>query len=127
MSRPEPSTGVLDLRTYKLIPGCGAKFDRIFRECALPMLQRYRIEVVGYGPSLEDGDLYYLMRAFPSATVREEQLESFYGSDEWQDNHRDAVLALIETYHTVVIELAQTTARRPNSPRRAWRALTVGE
>lgn len=115
MSRPEPSTGVLDLRTYKLIPGGGAKFDRIFRERALPMLERYRIEVVGFGPSLEDGDLYYLMRAFPSATVREEQLNSFYGSDEWRDNHRDAVLALIETYHTLVIQNITALAPRSRS------------
>ncbi len=126
MSQPEPSAGVLDLRTYRLIPGGGGEFDRIFSERALPMLQRSGIEVVGYGPSLEDGDLYYLMRAFPPATVRERQLDAFYGSDEWQDNHRDAVLALIETYHTVVIELATTTAPRRNSPTRAWRALTAG-
>lgn len=118
---------MLDLRTYRLIPGGGAKFDRILRERVLPMLQRYCIEVVGYGPSLEDGDLYYLMRAFTSATARERQLDAFYGSDEWRDTHRDAVLALIETYHTVVIELARTTARRPSSPTQAWRALTAGE
>src|SRR6266545_3882906 len=84
------------------------EFDRIFREGALPMLHRFGIEVVGYGPSIDDGEVYYLMRVFPSAARREEQLDSFYGSDEWRQNHRDAVLALIETYHTVVIELPQT-------------------
>lgn len=31
-----------------------------------------------------------------------------YGSDEWRHNHRDAVPALIETYHTVVIQLTPT-------------------
>jgi hypothetical protein len=95
---------VLDLRTYKLVPGGGESFDRIFRERALPMLERFRIDVVGYGPSLDDCDLYFLLRAFPSAARRKEQLDSIYGSDDWQQNHRDAVLALIETYHTVVIE-----------------------
>jgi hypothetical protein len=105
---PGPSTRVLDLRTYKLVRGAGEEFDRIFREGALPMLHRFGIEVVGYGPSIEDGELYYLMRVFPSAARREEQLDSFYGSDEWRQNHRDAVVALIETYHTVVIELPQT-------------------
>ena len=106
-SSDEPSTTVLDMRTYRLVPGGGEEFDRVVREAALPMLQRSGIEVVGYGPSLDDGDLYYLMRAFPSAARREEQLASFYGSDEWRQNHRDAVLGLIETYHTVVIELPQ--------------------
>jgi hypothetical protein len=48
---------VLDLRTYKLIPHGAEEFDRSFRERALPMLQRYGIQVVGYGASFEDRDL----------------------------------------------------------------------
>lgn len=78
MSGAQPSTGVLDLRTYKLVPQGGEEFDRIFRERALPMLKRYRIDVVGYGPSVDDDDLYYLMRAFSSAALREQQLSAFY-------------------------------------------------
>ncbi len=99
---------VLDIRTYKLVPDGGEAFDRIVRESALPMLHRFGINVVGYGPSLDDGDLYCLMRAFPSAARREERLESFYGSDEWRLNHRHPVLALIETYHTVLVPLTAT-------------------
>jgi hypothetical protein len=101
-----PDTPVLDLRTYKLVPGGGEDFDRIFRERALPMLERFGIEVLRFGPSLEDADLYFLMRVFSSVTHRNEQLDAFYGSDEWRQNHRDAVLALIETYHTLLISLA---------------------
>lgn len=75
------------------------------------MLLGFGIEVVGYGPSLDDGDVYYLMRAFPSIARRDERLAAFYGSDEWQQNHRDAVLPLIETYHTVLIRLTDTIRR----------------
>jgi hypothetical protein len=103
-----PLAPVLDLRTYKLVPGGGDEFERIVRERALPMLQRFGIEVVGCGPSLDDGDLHYLMRAFPSAARRNEQLEAFYGSDEWHRNHRDAVLALIESYHALLVQLTPT-------------------
>jgi hypothetical protein len=101
----EPGGRVLDLRTYKLVSGGGEEFDRIFRERVLPMLRRFGIEVVGHGPSLDGGDLYYLMRAFGSAAQREEQLGSFYRSEEWRQNHREAVLALIETYHELLIDL----------------------
>jgi hypothetical protein len=108
---------VLDLRTYRLVPGGAEQFDRIFRERVLPMLERFGIEVVGYGPSLDDGDLYYLMRAFGSATLREEQLDAFYGSEVWGQNYRDAVLALIETYHTLLIDFppAMRGLSRPTS------------
>jgi hypothetical protein len=107
----EAGTPVLDVRTYKLVPGGGEEFGRILRERALPMLERFRIEVVASGHSLDDCDVYYLIRAFPSAARRKEQLDSFYGSDEWRQNHRDAVLALIETYHTVVLELTPTISQ----------------
>jgi NIPSNAP len=103
VERREP---VLDLRTYKLVPGGGKKFERIARERVLPMLERFGIEVVGFGPSLDDGDLYYLIRSFSSAARRDEQLEAFYGSDEWRRNHREAVLALIESYHVLLVPLA---------------------
>lgn len=112
MTHSEQTVPVLDVRTYKLKPGGGEEFDRLVRERALPMLQRFAIEVAGSGPSLEDPDLYCLMRAFPSAARREEQLASFYGSDEWTQNHRDAALALIATYHTIVIPLTPLIRER---------------
>jgi hypothetical protein len=102
-----PGTRVLDVRTYKLVPGARVAFDRIFREGALPMLERDGIDVVAYGPSLDDDDSYCLIRAFASDAARREQLDAFYGSDEWLQNYDAAVMALIESYHVVLIE--QTT------------------
>jgi hypothetical protein len=99
-------TPVLDLRTYKLVPGGRTTFDRLLREGALPMLERFQIEVVGYGPSLADDEHYYLARAFRSASEREERLEAFYGSDEWRDSFDDVVSSLLVAYHTVVVPLA---------------------
>jgi NIPSNAP len=99
---------VLDLRTYRLVPGGRETFDRILRDGALPMLRRYEIEVVGYGASLADDDHYYLARAFPSASLREQRLDAFYGSDEWRQGYDDTVTDLIETYHTVVIPVTES-------------------
>jgi hypothetical protein len=67
MSRSgEALTPVLDLRTCKLVPGGSDEFDRIVRERALPMLQRFGIEVAGCSPSLDDADLHYLRVALGS-------------------------------------------------------------
>lgn len=95
---------VLDVRTYRLVPDRRDEFDRIFREGALPMLERAGIEVVAFGPSLDDDNSYCLIRAFPSAAERREQLHAFYGSDEWLHNYDAAVMALIASYHVVLIE-----------------------
>jgi hypothetical protein len=100
---------VLDLRTYRLVPGGRVDFDRIFREGAFPMLRRAGIQVVGYGPSLADQHHYFVARAFPSAARRERQLGAFYGSDEWRQNYENTVMGLIESYHVVVIPLPAST------------------
>ncbi len=105
-------SAVLDVRTYELVPGGGEAFDRIFRDGALPMLGRFGIDVIGYGPSIADKDRYCLVRAFASPAERAEQLVAFYGSDEWRDKYDDDVMALIESYHTVVIPLAALDLRR---------------
>jgi hypothetical protein len=102
---------VLDLRTYKLVPGGRDTFDRIFREDALPMLGRYEIDVVGFGPSLADDDHYYLARAFPSSSSRGQRLRAFYGSDEWKHGYDDTVAELIESFHAVVIPLTASIER----------------
>ncbi|MGH3078143.1 MAG: NIPSNAP family protein [Gaiellaceae bacterium] len=94
---------VLDIRTYLLLPGTRDEFDRIFREHARPLLERHGIDVVAAGPSLLGDDLYTLVRSFDSLEQRREQLEGFYGSDEWLENYDAAVTALIETYHVVVV------------------------
>ncbi len=109
MTWPGSDSRVLDVRTYKLVPGGGAEFDRLFREHSLPMLERLGIDVVCYGSSVDDDDSYYLIRAFASADRRDEQLDSFYGSDEWRQIHREAVLSLIESHNVVLIELTTTT------------------
>jgi hypothetical protein len=44
-----------------------------------------------------------LIRSFHSLEERNEQLEHFYGSDEWLDTYDAPVAALIDAYHTVVV------------------------
>jgi NIPSNAP len=110
MTRPNgPGSPVLDIRTYKLVPGGRDEFERIFYQAALPMLRRYGIEVVADGASIDDDDHFCLIRAFPSAARRREQLDAFYGSEEWRENYSNVVLALIDTYHVVALELTPAT------------------
>ena len=78
------------------------------------MLRRFGVDVVAFGPSLQDDDHALLIRFFTSMDERDEQLERFYGSDEWLTNFDGRVMALIESYHTVVVpaprEVASTLA-----------------
>lgn len=95
----------VEIRVYTLKPGSGGAFHRLVVEAALPMLARWQIDVVAYGPSMHDPDSYYLIRAYTTLEERSSVEEAFYGSDEWRQGPREAILALIETYSEVVIEL----------------------
>lgn len=99
----------IEIRSYNLKPGRRAEFHRLFLEAAMPLLQRWKVDVVAYGPSLHDENSYYLIRRFDSLDHREQSEDAFYGGDEWRNGPREAILALIENYTEVVLELDEAT------------------
>jgi hypothetical protein len=96
-------TGVLEIRTYKLKAGSGPAFHRTVVEESMPMLERWGVDVIGFGPSLDDDDLYYLIRAYPTLAELQQSQAAFYGSDEWRQGPRDAIVSLIESDISVVV------------------------
>ena len=103
---------ILEIRTYRLLPGTCDEFVRLMREVSLPMLERHGIAVVDCGASLvgEDGhEEAYLIRAFPSLDAHAELEARFYESDEWRNGPREEILACIEQYHTIVLEVSPET------------------
>jgi len=94
-----------EIRSYTLKPGTRQEFHRLFAEEAFPLLKRWNVDVVAYGPSLHDENSYYLMRRYNSLTQREESENAFYGSNEWRQGPRELILALIENYSEIVLEL----------------------
>jgi ketosteroid isomerase-like protein len=99
----------VEIRSYNLKPGTRDRFHQLVERDALPLLRRARIDVVAYGPSLHDADAYYLMRSFASVDDRQRTEDAFYGSVEWRQGPREAILACIENYTTVVVELDEAT------------------
>ena len=101
----------IEIRSYNLKPGMRDEFHRLFLEEAYPLLQRWNVDVVAYGPSLHDENSYYLMRCFDSLDHRDESENAFYGSDEWRQGPREAIIALIENYTEFVLELDEVTVQ----------------
>ncbi len=98
---------ILEIRTYRLVPGTRDAYDRLFREAALPLLEQFDIDVVGAGPSLDDPNGYCLLRAFDDLADRERREERFYASPAWRHGPREAVLEKIEAYTDAVIEVEE--------------------
>jgi len=104
-----PPGHVLEIRSYNLNAGTRETFHELFERDVLPLLRRSKVDVVAYGPSLHDNDTYFLMRAFTSPEDRERREDAFYGSAEWRNGPRAAVLAAIESYTTTVIHVDDQT------------------
>jgi hypothetical protein len=50
-----------------------------------------------------------LIRRYDSLAQREQSQADFYSSDEWRQGPREAIIALIENYTEIVIELDEAT------------------
>lgn len=102
-AQPWPSMDrVVEIRLYTLKPGSRERFHELFVADALPMLIEHQVDVVAYGPSIHDENSYFLIRAYLSESDRDRSENTFYGSREWIDGPRQAILDCIEHYSTVV-------------------------
>ncbi len=108
---PLPSSSqskkIVEIRTYNLKENSRDNFHLLFVDKAMPLLKKWDIQVVGYGPSLHDKNTYTLIREYQSIEQMQKSEDAFYGSDEWKKGPRESVLALIENYTTLVINADQ--------------------
>ncbi len=100
---------IIEIRTLNLKPGTRADFQRIYIERSLPLLKRWKQDVVAHGPSLHDQNTYYVSRRFDSLSHREQSEDAFYSSDDWRKGPREALLSLIESYYDAVFEADEAT------------------
>jgi hypothetical protein len=92
---------ILEIRTYRLRLGTRDEFVRVMREESLPLLEEFGIQVVDCGTSLVADDGHE---------------DAFYSGDAWLDGPREAVLAPIESYHTIVLETSEAVAAGLRDP-----------
>jgi ketosteroid isomerase-like protein len=108
--RSQPTLGnmssdsaVAEIRSYTLKPGTRDSFHRLVLDYSLPMLKRWKIVVLGYGPSLQEDSSYYLVRVYSGLEARQRAEDAFYGSDEWRSGPREAIVSRIINYTTVIM------------------------
>ena len=102
---------LIEIRSINLKPGPRDEFHRIYIEEALPLLKRWNFDVVAHSPSLHDENSYYVIRRFDSLAQREQMEDAYYASDDWRQGPREAILALIENYTDIVLELDEVSVQ----------------
>ncbi|MET3130843.1 hypothetical protein AAKU55_001101 [Oxalobacteraceae bacterium GrIS 1.11] len=95
---------VIEIRSYQLKAGMTQQFHRIMQEQSLPLLLAAGTDVLAAKPSLHAPDAYALIRAYPSLTERGHSQDEFYTSGAWLQGPRDALMACIDHYTTVVMD-----------------------
>jgi hypothetical protein len=97
---------LVEIRSYQLKPGAAAGFHRLVCGQVMPLLEAWRTDVVAYGPSAHEADAYFLVRSYPDLAALQAQQDAFYGSPEWRNGPRAAVLEQIESFLNTVLWLS---------------------
>jgi NIPSNAP len=98
-------TRLVEIRSYNLKPGSRTEFHRLVSERSLPLLKQWRVDVIAFGPSLHDENSYYLIRAYDSLDERQSSQDAFYGSSDWRLGPREAIVSLIDSDASIVIDM----------------------
>lgn len=96
-------TWLLEIRLFTLRPGVREEFHRISRDGTVPLMRECGITVVTHGPSRNDEDGYYLLRAFRSEEERVELSLSVYATDVWLRKYDEVVPPMMTAYQTSVV------------------------
>ena len=102
---------IIEIRSLTIRPGRREEFDSLYVEQALPLLKHWSFDVLAHGPSLHDENSYYVIRRYDSLEQREQMEDTYYASNDWRKGPREAMLALIENYTDIVLELDEVTVQ----------------
>ncbi|MEU6432344.1 hypothetical protein ABZ860_41105 [Microbispora sp. NPDC046973] len=99
------SEWLLEVRLFTVRPGTREEWHRISREGTIPLMGRCGITVIAHGPSVNDDDGYYLVRAFRDEQERVELSQAFYATEEWAREFEEPLSQMMADYRTAVIPL----------------------
>lgn len=95
---------IIEMRTYKTMPGKRAEFIEIFRSKAVPAHEQIGMKILGPFISVEDDDTFFFMRGFPDLPSREPLKAQFYDGELWKSELEKIVMPMLERFDVVVVD-----------------------
>ncbi len=95
---------IIEMRTYKLKPGCRSKFLETFRTRSVPAHDQIGMKILGPFLSVEDPDTFFFMRGFPDLQSREPMKAKFYEGELWKKELENVLMQMIEKYDVVLVD-----------------------
>ena len=102
---------IIEMRTYRLKPGCREKFLEIFRTKSVPAHDEIGMKILGPFLSVEDQDTFFFMRGFPDLPSREPMKAKFYEGELWKRELENVLMPMIEKYEVVLVDDAAGLVR----------------
>ena len=94
---------IIDILILNIKPGQLSTFDQLYRDLALPVLKKWNVQVIAFGPSIHEEDNYMVIRSYKSLDDRQKSQDSYYESEDWRSGPREIILSFVKSYSTVVI------------------------
>jgi hypothetical protein len=98
---------VIEMRTYRTLPGRREEFLRIFAVRSVPAHTDLGMKIVGPFLSIEDPDVFFFMRAFPDVSMRDALKRKFYEGPLWKQELEQQLMPMLAKYETVLVEDSQ--------------------
>jgi hypothetical protein len=95
---------IIEMRTYKLKPGCRPQFLQLFRSKSIPVHEKIGMRILGPLLSVEDPDTFFFMRGFPDLPSREPMKAKFYEGELWKSELENVLMPKIELSAAVLVE-----------------------
>jgi hypothetical protein len=95
---------MIEMRTYRTKAGRRAEFLRIFHAKTVPAHEAIGMKVIGPFLSIDDPEVFFWMRVFPDASVRDEMKSAFYEGALWREELEAILLPMLDKYEVVLVE-----------------------
>jgi hypothetical protein len=97
---------LVEIRTYRLKPGCAEQFVAAFAD-ALPLVRESGMDVVAFGRSDHEEEVFFLIRAYDDRQQLVTQQDAFYASSARRLGPREALVACLDTYVNTLVSLSE--------------------
>jgi hypothetical protein len=95
---------IVEVRSYRIIPGRREEFIRLFESRAVPALRAHGMKVLGPLIDVENPNKFVWLRSFPSLEERDRLKKAFYEGDLWKNELEALAMPMLESYHVILCE-----------------------
>ena len=95
---------IVEVRSYRIIPGRREEFIRLFESRAVPALRAHGMKVLGPLIDVENPNKFVWLRSFPSLEERDRLKKAFYEGDLWKNELETLAMPMLESYDVILCE-----------------------